>query len=400
MLLTNGNIYWTKKDKINKKYEYLSSNIKCDVLIVGGGISGAITAYYMAKKGLNVVVIEKNIIGYGSTAATTALLEYQVDIDLYKLDKIIGKHNAKRIYELCLKSIKEIENIVKEINSDCDFEIKDAVYFTNKLLQRGSIIKEYEERKKAGFDVYFEEKNESLDFNCCIRTKNGSAVINPYKFTCDVFNYLSKFPNVKIYENTRLDNVEYKEKIKITTNNNFVINTDKIIFCTGFETLKYIKTDIVELYKTFTIVTKPIKNTSEFDFSFTARDMCEPYHYIRFTKDNRILFGGEDIKITNKMIDLDYINNISSDKYSKLYKDLCRIFNIKEIDIDYSFSGTFANTKDTLPIIDEIDGKSNTFVNLGYGANGILYSVIGAKILKDAVDGLYTKDISMFRINR
>jgi ribulose 1,5-bisphosphate synthetase/thiazole synthase len=68
MQLTNGSVFWTKKNTIKNTYSYLTKDIHCDVLVVGGGITGAITAYYLAKEGMNVVVVEKNyrIWQYGS----------------------------------------------------------------------------------------------------------------------------------------------------------------------------------------------------------------------------------------------------------------------------------------------------------------------------------------------
>lgn len=175
MQLTNGSVFWMKKNEIKNTYPYLTKDINCDILIVGGGIAGAITAYYLSKEGMNVAIVEKNIIGYGSTAASTALLGYSLDIDLYKLEKTLGVHSAKRMYQLCLEAITDIENIDKEIGKKSDFRKRDDVYVTNKLMQRNSMIKEYETRKNAGFDVHFIEQNSTINFNCGILTKSGRS---------------------------------------------------------------------------------------------------------------------------------------------------------------------------------------------------------------------------------
>ena len=111
MQLTNGNLYWEKKSKIAKTYPYLTNDISFDVLFIGGGINGAITAYFLAKEGAKVVVVEKNILGYGSTSAASALLEYQLDNDMYKLEKSIGAKATNRVYYLCLDALDKIEKI-------------------------------------------------------------------------------------------------------------------------------------------------------------------------------------------------------------------------------------------------------------------------------------------------
>ena len=402
MNLTSGNLYWNKKDKIKKTYPYVTEDLKCDVLVVGGGITGAITAYFLAKEGMNVILCEKNIIGYGSTSATTALLEYQVDIDLYKLEKLIGVHNAKRIYELCLEAIDDIDMIDKELGKKTEFRRRAALYFTNKFMQKGSIVKEYEARKNSGFNVKYVDNNDTLNISAGILSPNSSGDLNPYKFTTELIEYLNKMDNVKIFENTEIRDIKCAyDTTTCLTNNRFRIKSDKIIFCTGFDTLKYTKIPNATLYKTFSLITKPIAELTNLDTTYTGRDMQEPYHYIRFTKDNRIIFGGEDVKINNKMTEEEYMRNLSNDKYNKLFNHLNKLlYNIKEFDIECAFNGTFADTTDTLPVIDELENMPNCFCNLGYGSNGILYSVIGAKMLKDAVKGLYTKDMNMFKINR
>ena len=393
MQLTNGNLLWSKENKILNTYPYLSKNIECDVLVIGGGITGAITSYFLYKEGFDVTVIEKNIIGYGSTLATTALLEYQIDEDLIKLKEIIGENSAKRIYELCYDAVYEMEKICKEI--DCDFEIKDCVYYTNSLLNKQSMAREYKERKKAGFDVKFIE-NFSIPISSAILSSKSSAVIDPYLFTQKMFKYL-KDKGVNIYESTRAENFDCQyDNVIVKTNNNFEIDASRVIFATGFETLKYIDTDIVNLVKTFTIVTNKQKGI---DTSYTARDTVSPYHYTRFYND-KIIYGGEDVKITNKMVDEEYLKKLTNNKHNKLYSSLVKLYPDKDLDVEEAFAGTFADTIDTLPIIDEIPNMNNCFCNLGFGANGILYSVIGGEILKEAVKGLYTKEIKMFKINR
>lgn len=402
MQLTNGNVFWTKKDEIKNTYSYITKDIHCDVLVVGGGIAGAITAYYLAKEGMDVIIVEKNIIGYGSTSISAAILEYSLDTDLYKLEKIFGNHSSKRLYDLCLNAISDIENIDKEIGKKSDFRKRDSIYFTNKMMQKSSISKEYEARKKAGFDVSYIEQNSTINLSSGILTKNCAADIDPYKFTTELFEYINKLKNVIIYENTEIKDIKCNyDNVVCTTNNKFKIQADKLIFASGIETLKYIKTNIVELYKDFSIVTKPLTQLSKVDTSYVIKDMCEPRHYLRFTKDNRIIYTGENMKICPKMASEKYMKNLSNDKYSRLNSCLNKLLhNIDSCEIDYAYNGTYADTIDSLPIIDEIEDMPNCLCNLGFGSNGIIFSIIGAKILKDAVKGLYTKDMKMFRIKR
>ncbi len=402
MQLNSGKLFWKDKSKIKKIYPYLSHDISCDVVVIGGGIAGALTTYFLANEGANVVVVEKNIIGYGNTIADSAMLEYQLESQMSKLEKSIGKTQANRIYKLCLDAILKIENINKKFKQSTGFSRQDNILFNNKLMQKSAIAKEYELRKNAGFDAVYIDSHSLINLNSGIVTKSASAIINPYNFTQGLFEYLDNMENVKIFENTKVQDIKCTlDEVECRTNNNFKISADKLIFASGIETLKYIENSPAELYKTFTIVSKPIEKLKNFNTNFTARDSLEPSHSLRFTLNNRIIYTGEEVKFTDKFLDKKYLNAVSSDKYKKLFNSLQKtLYNIDDIPIEYAFNSTVANTKDSLPIIDEIPNMQNCFCNLGFGSNGILYSAIGADMLRNAIKGLYTKDMNMFRINR
>ena len=68
--------------------------------------------------------------------------------------------------------------------------------------------------------------------------------------------------------------------------------------------------------------------------------------------------------------------------------------------IEYASNASICNTKDSLPIVDEIPDMPNCFCNIGFGTNGIIHSVIGANMLKNAIKGFYTKDMNIFKITR
>lgn len=402
MQFTEGELYWQKKSKIANTYPYLTKDTSCDVLVIGGGITGAITAYFLAKEGANVIVAEKNILGFGSTSADTALLEYQFENDMHKLEKNIGIKATNRVYNLSLGAIEKIEKIDKEINGSTGFKRQDAIYYTNKFINKSSMAKEYNSRKKAGFNSYFIDSHSVINLNSGILTKNASGILNPYLFTQNLFATLDELDNVKIYENTRIDNIKCViDGVKCVTNNNFKISADSVILASGFEALKYLIKAPIELVRSFTIVSKPVKELKNFDTSFTARDSGQPSHLLRFDNNGRIIFTGEEVKLTDKLMNKRVLKSVANDKYKRLYNALDKtLYNIPNIEIEYAFNNTVANTKDSLPIIDEIPGMPNTFCNLGFGSNGILHNVIGGNMLKDAVKGFYTKDMNMFKIDR
>jgi len=128
MDLTTGYPYWLINSGLPVNYPKLEGSIKTDIVIIGGGISGALTAYYLVKAGLDCVMVDARTIGLGSTCASTALLQYELDKPLSELAKQIGFQQAARAYQMCSESIDTIESISKEIKFSL-FEKQKSLFF-------------------------------------------------------------------------------------------------------------------------------------------------------------------------------------------------------------------------------------------------------------------------------
>jgi glycine/D-amino acid oxidase-like deaminating enzyme len=89
--------------------------LNCEVVILGGGITGAINAFILTEAGIPCVLIEKRSIGLGSTIASTALLQYQIDTPLSKLIELRGEAHAKAAYLLCAETINTLAKISKNL---------------------------------------------------------------------------------------------------------------------------------------------------------------------------------------------------------------------------------------------------------------------------------------------
>lgn len=112
MNLTQGNIFWNNEMKIKYSYPYLTENIFCDILVIGGGISGALSAYYQAKQGYKVVVIEKNLIGYSSTLENMGAM-YSVPDTISYTKK--NTNEIKRLDTLMCDAKIELRKIVEDM---------------------------------------------------------------------------------------------------------------------------------------------------------------------------------------------------------------------------------------------------------------------------------------------
>ena len=271
------------------------------------------------------------------------------------------------------------------------------------MLFRSKFEEESEKRKSSGINNTLEDKIDTNKMKKCIRTKNGAAVFNPYLFTTELFKYLNKNYAVSIYENTRIDDIKNEKNMNInTTNNDNKIYSNHTILATGNDALVKIKDKNTRLNVTYTIVTNKIRGLERLDLDYVAIDNKSPHHYLRFTRDKRIIFGGEDVALRSYKIDSEKMMEFANKKYTKLYKELIKTFYMLDnVEIEYAYSSILASTKHSMPIIDKLKGLENVYCYLGYAGNGIVFSTIGAKHLVKIIDKKENNlELEMYEINR
>lgn len=228
--------FWLDKFKL-KEYKCLENSTMTEVCIIGGGITGISTAYYLSKKGLKVILIEKDRIASKTTGHTTGKVSVQQGLFYkYLLDQYGMKYTEKYL-KANKKAMKDMQDIIKKEDISCDFETKDSYVYTSNPKKYKEIQEEVEICKKLGLKVSF-EKEMPLPINIqgAIKTEN-QAQFNPIKYLAGLCNVLEK-NDVEIYENSQA--IEYNKienKYDITVNTpkgEFTILADNIVVATRY----------------------------------------------------------------------------------------------------------------------------------------------------------------------
>ena len=121
MDLHSGLPYWIIKNPLFDYYNPLKKDLETDIVIIGSGITGALMAHELCRTELECCVVDKRSIATGSSAASTALLQYEIDVPLCRMAEQIGEKNAVTAYRSCLQSISDIEAVLKETDIDADY---------------------------------------------------------------------------------------------------------------------------------------------------------------------------------------------------------------------------------------------------------------------------------------
>jgi len=430
MDLKSGSLFWPQRSKPVTRHPPLQRNLRCDVAIVGAGLTGALIAYRLTKSGFNVALFEKRDVAQGSTSASTALILYEIDVPLHQLIQQIGKTKAERAYRLCRDAIFEIEGITKslrnphqiashlgrqptrtrssgssacsvknQLNEDsCGFARRKSLYVASSKRDLDSLQRELRARTRVGLDVTYVSPVD-------LRTKFGisahgailsteAAVIDPYRFTQQLVEAATQ-DGLQIFGATEIVSIEDCEnQVRLRTSTSHTISAKTVIIAAGYESNAYIAKGLVRLKSTYALATAPLNPGSLRDV--VIWETARPYAYLRTTNDGRVLIGGED----EDFYDPQKRDQLLPQKVKKLETKLRRLCPELEFETDRAWAGTFCETKDGLPLIGSRKRKPNILYALCYGANGTNFAMIAANLIHDRLSGQENPDWRLFSLYR
>lgn len=400
MKLSSGYPLSLIKNGLLFSYPKLANNIKTDVLVLGGGISGALTAHYVVQEGVDCVLIDARTIGLGSTCASTSLLQYEIDLSLHQLIKIIGTKAAVRSYKLGVSAILKLEALARKIGVP-DFERKKSLYCAAYKKDIGFLKEEYEARKKHGFDVrYLDEATVYKQFGFASHggiLSSAAGAIDTYRLTHNLLQFNLK-KGLKVYDRTPAISIKHNHRnVQIKTQDKFAITAKKLVYATGYEIVDFVSKPIVKLASTYAIASESFNSPQKFGKNDAVIwNTAKPYLYMRTTNDNRIIIGGRDEEFFSHF----KRDKLIPQKTKQLKKDFEKMFPAIPFKTEFSWAGTFGSTEDGLPYIGTYKKFPNSLFALGFGGNGITFSQVAGEIIASIIMGKKNRDVELFSFER
>ena len=380
MVIYMNKSIWNDYSKKNIKYNNkLDDKHECDILIIGGGITGLTTAYFLKDMNEKIILIDKNEIGSGITNRTTAKISYLQGNIYQTLMNYFGKSKAYEYYNSQIDGINLIRKIVNDNKIDCDFKKCDSVLFTLCDNAVKKIEKEYDLLSEFGAKVNF-IKHKKIKKGIKV---SDTYTFNPLKYLYKLSEIVSK--KIEIYENVMANDIDFVD-------NHYVVHTNEgDIICKRIVVVCHYPFFLIPgMFPIKTYIKREYVNASKVDDGkdYTAINIDKDLHSIRFYKDY-LIYGSNQHRLTNK---IDYADNymISKENFKKYFG----------LDSEYTWSNHDIVSNDELPFIGEV--RKNLFVSLGYNAWGMSNGTIGAKIISDLIindDSKYKNLFNPKRIN-
>ncbi|MDE5052377.1 FAD-dependent oxidoreductase [Niallia taxi] len=323
---------------------------------------------------------------HGSSSANTGLLQYSNEMMLREFAKLIGEEEAVRFYRLCFEAMEDLKGLASSLKEDVQFKSRKSLYYASTQQDAAKLQTEYNMLKKHGFPVeYLLEKDikERFGFSkpAAVLT-DGDAEVNPQKFVMQLMKEAASQENVQVFEQTEMKEPGFSDGYwHFTSDKGATIRAKKVIYSTGYEAALHTNKLGAELNRSFAIATTPMDSYPGWEDRSLIWETKRPYFYMRTTYDGRIVAGGLDEDPMEAPADPAIIQKYGE----KLLARIKEHYPDYETEVDYAYGATFGESVDGRPFIARHPSKDGVFYRLGYGGNGTVYSMFGAKMIREII---------------
>lgn len=372
-----------------RDYPILEGARTADVCVVGGGFTGLSAALNLAERGLDVVLLEAERIGFGASGRCGGLIGSGQRIDVTDAEKMFGLERSRVLWDFAELAKQEIRDRVAKHEIPCD-------------LQRGELLgihkKAYLGHAREVADVLAERYDYPF---CTALTKeetrarvstddfleglydSEALAIHPLNFALGLARAAAE-RGVHIYENSRVLEYSQSDPATVSTAKGSVKTPFVVLACNGYlgKLEPRLASKIMPI-NNFMIATEPLGESRArqlIDGRYGIHDTRFVVDYFRLTEDYRLLFGGGE----------NYRAGFPRDIARFVRPYMLKLFpQLNDVAIDYAWGGTLAVTVNRLPHIGRLE--PNVFFGQGYSGHGIATATFAGNVIAEAVTGTASK---------
>ncbi len=367
--------YWNRSVKNKPKFPKVDNNLVTDVCIIGAGLTGLSTGYYLGKD-TDFIIIEKDEICLSTSGKNTGKVTSQHGLFYKYLLDSNGIEYAKKYFEVNEKAIDNIEKIIRDENIECEFKRESSYVFTRKPEDKSRISNEEKVVNKIQKDKakVLSNVNLPLDIVSAIEFKN-QAKFNPVKYCYGLVNAIVRNGG-KIYENSKATKIEkLDDKYEIYVNE-YKITANKVVLATRYPTINIPGYYFLKMYQSTSYAIVADVKEELFDGYYISSD--NPVISFRTIEENGkklLLAVGYDYKTGTEQVTNGYLDLESTVRYMYPQAEILDKWTAEDcISLDkIAYIGEYSHL------------MKNLYVATGYNKWGLTTSNIAGKILVDKI---------------
>lgn len=373
----------------------LERDARTDVLIVGMGISGAMIADALTEAGHAVMAIDRRGPLLGSTPATTALVQFELDTPLVKLTAMIGKDAAQAAWRRSRLAVANLMSRIEVLGIDCRLATRRSLYLAGDVLDADGLAEEGAARRAAGLgarwlDAAALRETYGLDRAAALESA-GNLALDPRKLTAGLL-LAARARGARLHAPVEATTFAHSaEGVEVATAGGPLIRAAHVVLATGYELAEPVVAERHRVISTWAIATRrqPRSIWPHAAFMWEASD---PYLYLRATHDGRVICGGEDEDFTDEAAR----DALIPEKTRRIATKLARLLPGLDTTPEFAWAGAFGSTTTGMPIIQRLPRKPRIHAVMGYGGNGITFSRLAAEIVANELAGGTDRDARLF----
>lgn len=387
MDLNSGYPWWVVSNGLLGTWPPLREDVDCDVVVVGAGITGALIADELARAGLAVCVVDRREAGWGSTAASTALLQYEIDVELQDLSTRVGLANAVLAYRTCAAAIPKLLRLARSLRR-VEARPMRSLYFASHWYHGARLRREAALRKAHGFRLELLEADAvagRFGFEAPVALlSETAATIDPYQMTQRLLARVRRRGGRVHDRSAMAEFTPRRGGVAVRMENGTGLRCRHLVLAAGYEGQAHLDQRVARNRSSYAYITDPLPGGPGPLRDCLLWESARPYLYARSTADGRLMVGGEDDRI-----DIPARRDaMVMRKAERLRAKAGALFPRLDLDPAFAWGGTFAETDDGLPFFGaHAQHGPRVLFAMAYGGNGITYSQVGAELLRETILG-------------
>jgi len=396
--LRGGTPPWTQRPSRPAR-RAVDRDFRCEILVVGAGVTGSLAAEHLAARGHQVCVIDRQRPGLGSTAASTAMLLWEIDRPLSDLADLYGFERAASVYRRSLGAVSGLASLVEERGLACSWRPRQSLYLAAGDDGARTLLAEHELRRRAGLPGVF------LDHRTLVRAfgiHREAAILSPGSADADPLLLSQALLTAAAARGAGCFDaaaVAYDGSGRCVTvglDDGHVIEAEQVVLATGYVMPDFVASDLHRIASSWAIATPP-QPAALWRDGVLIWEASKAYTYARTTPEGRIIVGGED---DGAVVDPEARDALMPDKAAAILRKLSALWPRAEAAAEFVWSGAFGTTGDGLPLIGPVPGHPRIHAAYGYGGNGITFSYLASRMIAASIAGGRRPWFDAFAIDR
>jgi glycine/D-amino acid oxidase-like deaminating enzyme len=403
--------FWLGNSGAYQESPPLAGDLKCNVVIVGGGFAGIATAYFLkkAEPSMSVAVLEAEVIGYGASGRNAGFAMTTFGLMMSLTKTFFGPEKTRQSHRYMERAVDLVGELVVEHRLDCDYERTGFLRVATTPAYIKRIREEVELVHSLGLEgvewIDAKTVRERVDSPLYLGAwwEPRCALVNPAKLAREMKRVATqRGAGAQIYERTPVREIQRDADVFRVKTTHGTVTAGRLVMATNAYSLSMpqVRRKQVPAW-THIVLTEPLTQQQLEPIGWKGREGIEDYrnlvHYYRLTPDNRLLMGGSDVTIG-------FAGNMDKDlnarTFEQLERDIVAFYpSLKGVKITHRWGGPVSVPMDMTPALGYL-GDHRAVYSLGCMGHGVSLTHLNGQVLAELLLERKTEWTECFPVNR